>query len=85
MDSNAEETDYPSSRVDREVDYLDDALSRSQESLRDAEGERIISTPEVLSYGVGHFYNDLCACMWFTYLLLFLQKVVKLQSKFAGT
>jgi hypothetical protein len=26
-------------------------------------------------YGVGHVLNDLCASMWFTYLLLFYHKV----------
>jgi hypothetical protein len=37
-----------------------------------------------LAYGVGHFYNDLCACMWFTYLLLFFKNVVQLSSAQAG-
>lgn len=36
------------------------------------------------SFAVGHFYNDLCACMWFTYLMLFLQKVLRLNSMHAG-
>lgn len=26
-------------------------------------------------YGVGHVFNDLCASMWFTYLLIFFEKV----------
>jgi Na+/melibiose symporter-like transporter len=37
-----------------------------------------------LSYGVGHVLNDLCASMWFTYLLIFLQKVLLLSSSSAG-
>ncbi|KAG0717799.1 Major facilitator superfamily domain-containing protein 12 [Chionoecetes opilio] len=28
-----------------------------------------------VSYGVGHVFNDLCASMWFTYLLVFYQNV----------
>lgn len=36
-------------------------------------------------YGVGHILNDLCASMWFTYLLLFLHKVVKFSNVMAGT
>ena len=28
-----------------------------------------------LGYGLGHVLNDLCASMWFTYLLLFYHKV----------
>ena len=27
------------------------------------------------SYGVGHVFNDLCASMWFSYLLVFFEKV----------
>jgi len=30
----------------------------------------------MVGYGVGHVLNDLCASMWFTYLLLFFQKVL---------
>lgn len=29
-----------------------------------------------LAYGVGHVQNDLCASMWFTYLIVFLTKVL---------
>ena len=28
------------------------------------------------AYSVGHVHNDLCASMWFTYLLLFLTEVI---------
>lgn len=37
-----------------------------------------------LSYGVGHVFNDLCASMWFTYLVLFFHKVVLLGNAYAG-
>ena len=30
---------------------------------------------QVLGYGLGHVFNDICASLWFTYLLIFLQKV----------
>jgi len=29
----------------------------------------------IFGYGLGHVCNDICASMWFTYLLLFFQKV----------
>lgn len=29
-----------------------------------------------LSYGVGHVLNDLCASMWFSYLLVYFHKVL---------
>ena len=31
---------------------------------------------ETFGYSVGHIFNDICASMWFTYLLLFFQKVM---------
>ncbi|XP_054983229.1 major facilitator superfamily domain-containing protein 12 [Sorex araneus] len=37
-----------------------------------------------LSYAVGHFLNDLCASMWFTYLLLYLDSVRAYSSRGAG-
>ncbi|XP_022381683.1 major facilitator superfamily domain-containing protein 12 isoform X2 [Enhydra lutris kenyoni] len=37
-----------------------------------------------LSYAVGHFLNDLCASMWFTYLLLYLHSVRAYSSRGAG-
>ncbi|XP_003788915.1 major facilitator superfamily domain-containing protein 12 isoform X1 [Otolemur garnettii] len=37
-----------------------------------------------LSYAVGHFLNDLCASMWFTYLLLYLHSVSAYSSRGAG-
>jgi len=37
-----------------------------------------------LAYGVGHVFNDLCASMWFTYLVLFYHKVVMLDNLYAG-
>jgi len=38
----------------------------------------------VLGYGLGHVFNDVCASLWFTYLLIFLQKVLKFNSADAG-
>lgn len=36
------------------------------------------------SYGTGHIFNDMCASMWFTYLVLFYHKVVLLDNLYAG-
>jgi len=36
-----------------------------------------LSMRQKLSYGVGHVLNDLCASMWFSYLLVFLHEVGK--------
>lgn len=37
-----------------------------------------------LSYAVGHFLNDLCASMWFTYLLVYFHSVLGFSTTYAG-
>ncbi|XP_053159588.1 major facilitator superfamily domain-containing protein 12 [Hemicordylus capensis] len=37
-----------------------------------------------LSYAVGHFLNDLCASMWFTYLLVYFHSVLGYSTSHAG-
>ena len=37
-----------------------------------------------LAYGVGHFLNDVCATVWFSYTLLFFQRVLCFPSSLAG-
>ena len=37
-----------------------------------------------LAYGTGHVLNDMCASMWFTYLLIFFHSVLKFDNLFAG-
>lgn len=36
-------------------------------------------------YGLGHVYNDLCAAMWFSYMMLFFQAVLDMRAAVAGT
>ncbi|XP_053620110.1 major facilitator superfamily domain-containing protein 12-like isoform X2 [Plodia interpunctella] len=36
-------------------------------------------------YGLGHVYNDLCAAMWFSYMMLFFQAVLEMRAVVAGT
>jgi Na+/melibiose symporter-like transporter len=43
-----------------------------------------MSRLQILAYSIGHFLNDLCASMWFTYLMIYLEKVVKMLSYQAG-
>ncbi len=35
-------------------------------------------------YGIGHVFNDLCANCWFSYLILYMTKVVSLSNAHAG-
>ena len=37
-----------------------------------------------IGYSVGHVLNDMCAAMWFTYLLLFFQKILLFEKIDAG-
>uniref|UniRef100_A0A0N5AFJ7 Major facilitator superfamily domain-containing protein 12 n=1 Tax=Syphacia muris TaxID=451379 RepID=A0A0N5AFJ7_9BILA len=39
---------------------------------------------QMFGYGFGHFYNDLCASMWFTYLMIFLENVLGFRSSISG-
>ena len=48
-------------------------------------GPRRLRWYRKLSYGVGHVFNDLCASMWFTYLILFYHKVLMIDNALAGT
>ena len=41
-------------------------------------------TPKRLGYGTGHILNDMCASMWFTYMLLFFHNVIQLSNTNAG-
>uniref|UniRef100_A0A8R1TWG9 Uncharacterized protein n=1 Tax=Onchocerca volvulus TaxID=6282 RepID=A0A8R1TWG9_ONCVO len=67
---NSEETESITSGVCGQVENVDTSNE--------------LNNCKVLGYGIGHFYNDLCASMWFTYLLLFLEKVIIMRNSVAG-
>lgn len=46
--------------------------------------QRSLTLPRRFSYAVGHFLNDLCASMWFTYLLVFYHSVLGFRNTYAG-
>ncbi|XP_018551220.1 major facilitator superfamily domain-containing protein 12 [Lates calcarifer] len=46
--------------------------------------DRSLSVCKRVCYAAGHFLNDLCASMWFTYLLVYLHSVLGFQSTYAG-
>ena len=35
-------------------------------------------------FGAGHILNDMCASMWFSYLLLFFHKVLQFDNALSG-
>ncbi|XP_026179392.1 major facilitator superfamily domain-containing protein 12 [Mastacembelus armatus] len=46
--------------------------------------DRSLSVCRRICFAMGHFLNDLCASMWFTYLLVYLHSVLGFQSTYAG-
>ena len=46
--------------------------------------EGIVPWRQKLSYGVGHVLNDLCASLWFSYLLIFFHSVLRFSNNMAG-
>ncbi|XP_016920293.2 major facilitator superfamily domain-containing protein 12-like [Apis cerana] len=46
--------------------------------------ERKISTSTKIAYALGHIFNDLTAAMWFSYTLIYFQRVVLLEPIVAG-
>ena len=38
-----------------------------------------LNNHSIIAYAMGHFYNDLCASYWFTYLIFYLKEVLKLE------
>ncbi|XP_071794886.1 major facilitator superfamily domain-containing protein 12-like [Asterias amurensis] len=64
-------------------------MSDSDEEQREAvrtepQIEYVLSLPRRYAYGVGHVLNDLCASMWFSYLLIFYHKVLLFNNVYAG-
>lgn len=46
--------------------------------------ERKISTSTKIAYALGHIFNDLAAAMWFSYTLIYFQRVALLEPIVAG-
>ncbi|XP_030751839.1 major facilitator superfamily domain-containing protein 12-like [Sitophilus oryzae] len=42
------------------------------------------SLTQRISFGLGHIFNDLCAAIWFSYMLFYLHVVLNLESTTAG-
>uniref|UniRef100_H2ZKP2 Major facilitator superfamily domain-containing protein 12 n=1 Tax=Ciona savignyi TaxID=51511 RepID=H2ZKP2_CIOSA len=48
------------------------------------EMDRSLTARQKFAYGVGHVLNDLCASMWFSYLLVFFHKILQFSNSMAG-
>ena len=73
--------------MDQESDTMtsgngcEDNLGRKRSSRAE---NGVLSWKIRLAYGTGHIMNDLCASMWFTYLLLFFHKVLQFGNFYSG-
>lgn len=45
---------------------------------------RALLWKQKLAYSTGHILNDLCSAMWFTYLLVYLHRVLRISNIYAG-
>lgn len=61
-------------------------MENDQRIYRNDMTEIVQHLPRVLrlSYGMGHVLNDICASMWFTYLLVFFHYVLKFDAISSG-
>lgn len=58
-------------------------MDESSKSYR-SQGCHVLPLGRRLAYSVGHVLNDLCASMWFSYLLIYQHSVLKFSNKIAG-
>ncbi|XP_077295408.1 major facilitator superfamily domain-containing protein 12-like [Arctopsyche grandis] len=65
-------------------DQIESANENNEIITRSSEVNHLSKLDKIL-FGLGHIYNDLCAAMWFSYTLLFLQAVLELDSTTAGS
>lgn len=54
----------------------------NSESIPIIEGKLSLRTR--MAYALGHIFNDLAAAMWFSYTLIYLQRIVLLEPLIAG-
>lgn len=77
-----------SERIDNFV-FEEQSYRKFESKMENAEEqspllERKISTSTKIAYALGHIFNDLAAAMWFSYTLIYFQRVALLEPIVAG-
>ena len=54
------------------------------DSLLGHQGFQRLGQLTKFAYATGHILNDMCASMWFNYLLVFFQSVLQFDNMYAG-
>ena len=60
-------------------------LTVNETELSQLYQSRTLSLFRRFSFGVGHFFNDMCASMWFSYMIVFYHLVLGIDNSLAGT
>ncbi|KAG4066654.1 hypothetical protein HA402_007290 [Bradysia odoriphaga] len=63
----------------------DTVISNGSKSFLPEEIASTMSFLQKVGYGLGHVHNDLCAGVWFSYTLLFMQGALQMSGALAGT
>lgn len=63
---------------------IDSIIKTESEMPLDLIKTSTINLYEKLGFGLGHVYNDLCAGVWFSYTLLFMQGALRMSAPLAG-
>ena len=77
MNVNASSSDIVSADVEPGVGY-------SIRNVNPQPAQSLISWRTRFAFSVGHVLNDLCASMWFTYLLVFFHLVLRFDNYLSG-
>lgn len=59
-------------------------ISPDENTVLDDQMKSSLSFFQKIGFGLGHVYNDLCAGVWFSYTLLFMQGSLQMSSEEAG-
>ncbi|XP_047024303.1 major facilitator superfamily domain-containing protein 12-like isoform X1 [Helicoverpa zea] len=76
---------YGATDVDRKTEETDKEVATEVEiNLSGSFKRKWWRVSQHLLFGLGHVYNDLCAAMWFSYMMLFFQAVLDMRAVVAG-
>ncbi|CAH0405343.1 unnamed protein product [Chilo suppressalis] len=71
--------------TDLKEQIVKDTVVPESESVSEPSRRWRLRIGQKIFFGIGHVYNDLCAAMWFSYMMLFFQAVLHMRAAVAGT
>ena len=67
-----------------EITHINNHLQMEGQELESQGRPARLGLLAKLAYGTGHILNDMCASMWFTYLLIYFHSVLRFDNTLAG-